>query len=67
MTRTSARPRIFFLIINGYGTRALGRTRDTVTEALRGIEALLWHINRDYLNTHKNAAIAVDLGMSKGG
>jgi hypothetical protein len=69
------RSRIFFLIINGKrnggetraAARALGIVRDTVTEALRGIESLLWYINYNYPNTHKDTAITVDLGMSKGG
>jgi transposase-like protein len=67
------RPRIFFLIINGKrngcGTRAaaraLGIARDTVASALRGSGALVWYINRDYLNAHKNVAVTVDLGMSR--
>jgi transposase-like protein len=40
------RSRVFFLIVNGCGTRAtaraLGIAKGTVTDALRSIEAPLW-------------------------
>jgi IS1 family transposase len=56
------RSRIYFLIINGCGTRAtaraLGIAKDTVTDALRSIEMLLWYINYDYLNSHQNGVTA---------
>jgi IS1 family transposase len=59
------RSRIFFLIINGSGTRATARTlgiaKDTVTDALRSIEGLLWYVNYDYLNRHQNGGITVEL------
>jgi transposase-like protein len=51
------RSRIFFSIVNGSGTRAtartLGKPEDTVTSALRSIEALLWHVNYDCLNNRR--------------
>jgi IS1 family transposase/transposase-like protein len=57
--------RIFFLTINGSGmratARALGIAKGTVTSALRNIEPLLWHVNHDYINTHKNGGITVEL------
>ncbi|MDR0760554.1 MAG: IS1 family transposase, partial [Treponema sp.] len=61
--------RIFFLIVNGCGTRAtaraLGIAKGTVTDALRSIEALLWYVNYDYLNKHKNSGITVELAAVK--
>jgi IS1 family transposase/transposase-like protein len=58
------RSRIFFSIVNGSGTRATARTlgiaKDTVTDALRSIEALLWYVNYDYLNSHQNEGITVE-------
>jgi IS1 family transposase/transposase-like protein len=61
----SIRSRIFFSIVNGSGTRATARTlgiaKDTVTDALRKIEELLWYVNRDYLNAHKGSDITVEL------
>jgi transposase-like protein len=48
------RSRMFFLIVNGSGTRATARApginKGTVTNALKGIEALLWYVNYDYIN-----------------
>jgi hypothetical protein len=59
------RSRIFFSIINGSGMRATARTlgiaKDTVTDTLRSIEALLWYGNYDYLNRHQNDDITVEL------
>jgi IS1 family transposase/transposase-like protein len=59
------RSRIFFSIVNGSGTRATARTlgiaKDTVTSALRSIEALLWYVNYDYLNSRRNSGITVEL------
>jgi IS1 family transposase/transposase-like protein len=59
------RSRIFFSIVNGSGTRATARlleiAKGTVTAALRGIEKLLWYVNYDYINTHKNTNIEVDM------
>ncbi|MDR2394216.1 MAG: hypothetical protein LBD93_08700 [Treponema sp.] len=53
-----------FLIVTGSGTRATARTlriaKDTVTDALRSIEVLLWYVNYDYLNSHRNDAITVE-------
>lgn len=61
----SIRSLIFFSITNGSGTRAtaraLGIAKDTVTDALRSIEALLWYVNYDYIKTHKSNDIAVEL------
>jgi hypothetical protein len=58
------RSRIFFSIVNESGTRATARTlsiaKDTVIDALRSIEALLWHVNYDYLNRHRNGGITVE-------
>jgi transposase-like protein len=50
------RSRIFFSTVNGSGTRATVRTlgriaKDTVASALRSIEALLWYVNYDCLNS----------------
>jgi transposase-like protein len=57
------RSRIFFSTVNGSGTQAtartLGKPEDTVTGALRSIEALLWYVNYDYLNSHRNGGITV--------
>jgi transposase-like protein len=48
------RSRIFFSIVNGNRTRATAGTPgiagDTVIEALRSIEALLWYVSYDCLN-----------------
>ena len=59
------RSRIFFSIVNGSGTRAtariLGIAKDTVTDALRSIESLVWYVNYDYINTHKSSDIRVEL------
>jgi transposase-like protein len=59
------RSRIFFLIGNGSGTRAAARTwrigKDTVTDALRSIEALVWYGNDDYLNRHRNSDSTVEV------
>jgi transposase-like protein len=59
------RSRIFFSTVNGSGTRATDRTlgiaKDTVTDALRSIEALVWYVNYDYLNRHQNDGITVEL------
>jgi hypothetical protein len=58
------RSRIFFSIVNGSGTRASARTlgiaKDTVTDALRSIEMLLWYVNYDYLNSHRDGDITVE-------
>jgi IS1 family transposase len=59
------RSRIFFSIVNGSGTRAtariLGIAKDTVTDALRSIESLVWYVNYDYINTHQSSDIRVEL------
>jgi insertion element IS1 protein InsB len=34
--------------------------KDAVTSALRSIEALLWYVNYDYLNSHRNGGITVE-------
>jgi transposase-like protein len=58
------RSRIFFSIGNGSGTwataRILGIAKDTVIDAMRSIEALLWYVNYDYLNKHQNDDITVE-------
>ncbi|MDR2096838.1 MAG: hypothetical protein LBP76_15145, partial [Treponema sp.] len=41
--------------------KLLGIAKDTVTDALRGIEGLLWYVNYDYLNRHQNGGITVEL------
>jgi transposase-like protein/IS1 family transposase len=57
------RSRIFFSIAGGSGTRATARTlgvaKDTVTDALKSIETLLWYVNYDYLNSRRNGDITV--------
>lgn len=61
----NVRSRIFFFIVNGCGTRAtarlLGIAKDTVTSALRSMEAQLWYVNYDYLESHKNEKTSIDL------
>jgi IS1 family transposase len=56
---------MFFLIINGCGTRAAARApgtaKDTAAGALRSIEALLWHVNYGCLNARKDSGINIDL------
>jgi hypothetical protein len=45
----------------------LGTAKDTVTDALRSIEALLWYINYDYLNNRtEEADIIVTLAQNGG-
>ena len=62
------RSRIFFSIVNGSGTRATARTlgiaKDTVTAALRNIEPLLWYVNYDYINNHKNGGLEVEMVLA---
>ena len=59
------RSRIFFSIVNGSGTRAtariLGINKGTVTSTLKSIEKLIWHVNYDYIDAHKNGAVEVDV------
>jgi transposase-like protein len=59
------RSQIFFSIVNGSGTRATARlleiTKGTVTSALKSIEKLLWYVNYDYIENHKNSNIEVDI------
>jgi IS1 family transposase/transposase-like protein len=54
---------IFFMAVNGCGTqataRALGIAKDTDT--LRNIEPLLWYVNYDYLNAHKDSGITGEI------
>ena len=49
----STKSKIYFQTINGSGTRAIARTLGinpgTVTSTLKSFEALLWHVNYDYL------------------
>jgi transposase-like protein len=56
---------ILFMAVNGCGTqataRALGITKHTVTDTLRNIEPLLWHINYDYINARKDSGITVEI------
>jgi hypothetical protein len=59
------RQRIFFLTVNGGGTRAtaraLGIAKGAVTRALRSIEPLLWHVNYGYINERQKDGITVEL------
>ena len=61
----NVRSQIFFSVVNGSGTRATARTlgiaKDTVTDALRSIERLLWYINYDYLDNRRNGDITVEI------
>jgi insertion element IS1 protein InsB len=61
----NVRPRIFFFIVNGCGIRAaarlLGIAKDTVASALRNMEAQLWYVNYDCLESHKNEKTRIDL------
>jgi IS1 family transposase/transposase-like protein len=61
----NVRSQIFFSVVNGSGTRATARTlgiaKDTVTDALRSIEGLLWYINYDYLDSRRNGDITVEV------
>jgi hypothetical protein len=41
--------------------RTLRIAKDTVTDALRSIEGLLWYVNYDYLNRHQNGGMTVEL------
>jgi len=56
--------RIFFLAVNGCGTRATARAleidKNTVTNALRNIEPSLWYVNHDYINRHRNENIILE-------
>ena len=49
----STRSKIYFLTINGNGTRAIARalkiSTNTVTSTLKSFESLIWHVNYDYL------------------
>ena len=49
----STKSKIYFQTINGSGTRAIARSLGidpgTVTSTLKSFEALLWHVNYDYL------------------
>jgi hypothetical protein len=40
--------------------RTLMTAKDAVTDAPRSIEALLWYVNYDYLNRHRNDDIKVE-------
>jgi hypothetical protein len=40
----------------------LGVSKDTVTDVLRSIEALVWYVNYDYLNSHQNGGVTVEVG-----
>ena len=59
------REQVFFLLVNGNGTRAISRilriAKDTVTAILREFEHELWYVNHDYLNAHKNGNIDIEL------
>ena len=59
----SIRAQIFFLVVNGNGTRAtariLGIDKGTVTSVLRSIEPQLWYVNYEYINK-RNETIEVD-------
>ena len=57
--------RLFFLLVNGNGTRAISRilriAKDTVTDIIRGFESDVWYVNHDYLNANKEKKIDVEL------
>jgi IS1 family transposase/transposase-like protein len=59
------RSRIFFAIVNGSGIRATARileiAKGTVTSILKSIEKLLWYVNYDYIMSHKDSNIEVDM------
>jgi insertion element IS1 protein InsB len=66
----SIRSRIFFSIVNGSGTRATAGTpgiaKDTVTDALRSIEALLWYASYDYLRRCQTGGVTVEIAAANG-
>ena len=59
------RAEIYFLTVNGNGTRAtariLGISADAVTAALRSFESDLWHVNREYLENLKGANPEIEI------
>ena len=59
------RSRIFWLTVNGNGTRATARilniAKDTVTDTLRSIEPYLWHVNYDYIHENNAGDISVEI------
>lgn len=61
----STRAKIFFMAVNGNGTRAtariLGIAKDTVTDTLRRIEAHLWHVNYEYIHKCQSNNIEVEI------
>jgi hypothetical protein len=56
--------RLFFSIVNGSLMRATARTggiaKESVTDDLRSIEALVWYGNDDYLPRHQNGGSTVE-------
>ena len=61
----STRSKIYFQTINGSGTRAIARNlnidKNTVTSTLKSFEALLWHVNYDYLMELGEQDVEVDV------
>ena len=57
--------KVFFLLVNGNGTRAISRilsiAKDTVTDIIRSFESDVWYVNQDYLNSTKENHIDVEL------
>ena len=57
--------KLFFLLVNGNGTRAISRilhiAKDTVTDIIRGFESNVWYVNHDYLNANKEKKIDIEL------
>ena len=57
--------KVFFLTVNGNGTRAISRllsiAKDTVTDILRSFENDLWYVNYDYLNDKLEEGIDIDI------
>jgi IS1 family transposase len=56
--------KIYFATVNGNGTRATARMlnigKNTVTNALKSIEPLIWHINYNYIEARIDSEIDVE-------
>jgi IS1 family transposase len=56
--------KIYEMTVNGSGTRAIARvlgiSKDTVTAVLRRIESLIFQVNYDYIDAHKNSTIEIE-------
>ena len=61
----TTRTKIYFQTINGSGTRAIARNlnidKNTVTSTLKTFEALLWHVNYDYLLELSEQEVEVEI------